>query len=241
MDNECALCHSNSDGRNPFIGQSDGTANNPGLGCTGCHEPFGLRLHHVNNGQEFCASCHNDPAPPSEDTLPPYYGTVDTNANNPCNPVMQAEINENWSVGDFLGLDNDGDNLYDMDDPDCLQGGQTPGETAGPGLEQLRITGHDRDAGSVSFTFGVACQTNDNTLVYGALEAVSAYGYMGQACELGNSGSGSWEYPDGSLFFVLVGNNGEFEGSYGNASGNVERPSSPGGICLLPKGTDPCD
>jgi hypothetical protein len=33
--------------------------------------------------------------------------------------VATANLNENWSTGDFLGLDNDGDNLYDTSDPDC--------------------------------------------------------------------------------------------------------------------------
>jgi hypothetical protein len=116
MNTDCNLCHTSSDNRNPWIGSSDGTANNPGLGCTGCHEGTGLRLHHVNNGLGFCADCHTgDPSPPPEDTVPPYYGTADTNADNPCNSVAD----ENWSIGDFLGLDNDGDNLYDGDDPDC--------------------------------------------------------------------------------------------------------------------------
>ncbi|MFZ2225092.1 MAG: Ig domain-containing protein [Candidatus Deferrimicrobium sp.] len=29
-------------------------------------------------------------------------------------------MNENWTSGDFLGLDNDGDNLYDASDPNCV-------------------------------------------------------------------------------------------------------------------------
>jgi hypothetical protein len=40
-------------------------------------------------------------------------------ANNATNAVQTANSNENWSVGDFLGLDNDGDNLYDLADFDC--------------------------------------------------------------------------------------------------------------------------
>ena len=30
-----------------------------------------------------------------------------------------ANTNENWSIGDFLGLDNDGNNLYDAADFAC--------------------------------------------------------------------------------------------------------------------------
>jgi hypothetical protein len=53
---------------------------------------------------------------------PPYYGTADTLADEPCNPVMASNLNENWSVGDFVGLDNDGDNDYDGADEDCATG-----------------------------------------------------------------------------------------------------------------------
>jgi hypothetical protein len=79
-----------------------------------------MRLHHAANGVDICANCH-DPGEtaPSEGTKPPYYGTVDTKVNNPCNPIQAANTNENWSVGDFLGVDNDGNNLYDAADPAC--------------------------------------------------------------------------------------------------------------------------
>jgi hypothetical protein len=57
--------------------------------------------------------------PPVESTKPPYYGTSATKANNACNPVAQANVNENWSLGEFDGLDNDGNNLLDGADPAC--------------------------------------------------------------------------------------------------------------------------
>jgi hypothetical protein len=50
---------------------------------------------------------------------PPYYGTVDTKADNTSNDVLAANTNENWSIGDFLGLDNDGNGLYDLADFAC--------------------------------------------------------------------------------------------------------------------------
>ena len=37
MDAECDLCHTSGGRSNPFIGSSDGTTDNPGLGCVGCH------------------------------------------------------------------------------------------------------------------------------------------------------------------------------------------------------------
>ena len=38
---------------------------------------------------------------------------------NPCNDALVSNTNENWTIGDFVGLDNDGDNLYDLADFDC--------------------------------------------------------------------------------------------------------------------------
>lgn len=116
MGTACNLCHRSDDNDNPFIGSSDGTANNPGLGCGGCHEPVGLRKHHVVTGTIECYDCHDAATPPAENVKPPYYGTVDTKAKNPGNEVQVANTNENWSVGDFLGLDNDGNNHYDLAD-----------------------------------------------------------------------------------------------------------------------------
>lgn len=117
MDTECALCHRSDDDDNPFIGSSDGTVNNPGMGCNGCHEATGLRKHHVINGVGcYVIGCHDPETPPAENVKPQYYGTVDTKVRNPGNEVKVANTNENWSVGDFLGLDNDGNNLYDLAD-----------------------------------------------------------------------------------------------------------------------------
>jgi hypothetical protein len=122
MDTECLLCHTEI-GDDPFLGSSAGTDNTTGRGCSGCHVGAGLRAHHAANGVTTCytASCHAHSAetPPAENVNPPYYGSVDTKANNACNDVLASKINENWSLGDFLGLDNDGDNLYDLADFDC--------------------------------------------------------------------------------------------------------------------------
>lgn len=116
MGTACALCHSAS-GRVPtFIGRSQGTANNQGLGCTGCHVAAGLLARHVVTGVSECLQCHDPEAAPAENVKPPYYGTPDTKANHPGNEVQVANTNENWSIGDFLGLDNDGNNLYDLAD-----------------------------------------------------------------------------------------------------------------------------
>jgi hypothetical protein len=117
MATKCALCHGAND-LPVNIGSSSGTANNPGIGCSGCHEPAGLRKHHLVNSVPSCYDCHDPLAdtPLTENTKPPYYGTADTKAKNPANTALLANTNENWSIGDFLGLDNDGNNLYDLAD-----------------------------------------------------------------------------------------------------------------------------
>ncbi len=121
MATDCRLCHRSDDGDDPFTGSSDGVPASgvPGLGCTGCHVASGLRAHHVANNISCIGSCHGAETPPAENVKPPYYGTAFTKADNPCNPVAVANTNENWSAGDFVGLDNDGNNLYDMADFAC--------------------------------------------------------------------------------------------------------------------------
>ncbi len=172
MDTNCDLCHTGGDNRNPFIGSSDGTNNNVGVGCTGCHgreedagndlislgRGAGLRQHHTNSGIVTCTGCHDDAFPSNytpvgEDVKPQYYGTVDTNANISCNPDANSNTNENWTIGDFEGLDNDGDTLYDaVADPDCMVT-NTPPDVTNPGAQtddenqpvNLPITASDVD------------------------------------------------------------------------------------------------
>jgi hypothetical protein len=128
MATACNLCHTTGDGRDPFLGSSNGTANNPGVGCTGCHgqsfggtignSGVGLRRHHAMNGVTYCSDCHSsDPLPLPETARPIYYGTVDTRCDDPCN--SGPNFRENWSVGDTRGLDTDGDDVVDGADSDC--------------------------------------------------------------------------------------------------------------------------
>jgi hypothetical protein len=116
MASACNLCHTGASRTPVYIGSSTGTANNQGLGCSGCHVGPGLREHHNNNGITVCYDCHTYETPVPENVSPPYYGTADTKVKNPGNTLLAANTNENWSVGDFLGLDNDGNNLYDAAD-----------------------------------------------------------------------------------------------------------------------------
>ncbi len=121
MDTDCNLCHRSDDNDNPYIGSSDGIPGVlPGIGCNGCHDAAGLRAHHEANGVScYVSGCHGAEPVSAENIVPPYYGSAYTKANNPCNSVLQANLNENWSIGDFVGLDNDGDDLYDQADFDC--------------------------------------------------------------------------------------------------------------------------
>ena len=226
MNTTCNLCHRSDDGRNPFTGSSDGTALNPGVGCTGCHPAPGLRLHHINNGVTACADCHtNDPTPVKENIAPVYYGTADTKAANPCNAVATVGINENWTLNGFEGLDTDGDNLYDTADPDCQAANATPGE-AGSGGTGMRVTAYNKATGEVTISYTPACAATGNHIERGALSALSTYAYAGQVCAIGNTGSATFAVPSGS-FFLVVAENATVEGSYGKRKTGgslIERP-----------------
>jgi hypothetical protein len=138
METDCHMCHKNGDKNNPYLGRSAGHSSVPGVGCSGCHgreedagndslpggRGAGLRQHHYNTGSTVCFDCHNDAnpqryTPVGEHVMPPYYRTEFTNADNPCNKVAQHMMNENWDDFNLEGLDNDGDGLYDGNDPDC--------------------------------------------------------------------------------------------------------------------------
>jgi hypothetical protein len=131
MNTDCSLCHYDGDGNNPDLNfsDSDGFDGGPGVGCLGCHgrdygDPFGtlgvgLREHHREIGVATCGatSCHaSDPEPLPENVAPPYYGSFMTRAWSACNTFSGEDFTLD-AAG--IGLDNDGDLLYDEDDPDC--------------------------------------------------------------------------------------------------------------------------
>ncbi len=149
---KCDLCHSKGDNKNPYLGSSSGIRNGvEGRGCAGCHGRVedggndggfspgygaGLRQHHTRNGVNRCTDCHVDAVLGgfilAEETVKPlYYGlTANSLADNPDNPIAQSQINENWTIGDFEGLNNDGDMFYDAQDTanDNLPPVANPGE-----------------------------------------------------------------------------------------------------------------
>ncbi len=117
----CEACHTGTpNSGSTFTGSSDGNGSLPGLGCIGCHgndyggivgvSGAGLRKHHAGKGVTVCASCHTgDPTPLPESNNPPYYGKAGVNITN----ALNTDGKENYT-SDGLGLDNDGDLLYDQ-------------------------------------------------------------------------------------------------------------------------------
>ena len=119
----CTPCHPASGFNNPPIGGPSGDGFNSCMGCHGRDQDInnmgqgpgrgaGLRQHHWVNGiTTTCSGCHPD----SDPTAFTPVGEDVPGARNaalgidPCNDVVFG----------VFGSDNDGDNLYDGDDPDC--------------------------------------------------------------------------------------------------------------------------
>ena len=78
--------------------------------------------------------------------------------------------------------------------------------------------------GQVDVTYTTSCDATNHTIYFGDLTNVSSYGYAGAACWRGNSGVTSFDPGPGNAFFLIVGNNGIVEGSYGLDSAAFERP-----------------
>ncbi len=145
LSGDCLACHlaPNPNYTTPFLKQSAGGVGFEPISCVGCHgraeddaDPLagygaGLRQHHWNAGITNCVGCHPDsnPAnytPAREQIDPPYYFLPDpshpTKPTDPCNPP--PDYPEGIYAASIEGLDNDGDDLFDQDDPNC--GGNTP-------------------------------------------------------------------------------------------------------------------
>jgi hypothetical protein len=142
LSSDCATCHG-ADFLPVILDASDGGTGLSPIGCVGCHGQAqdnvagnpevgagrsgygaGLRQHHQAAGVTDCSSCHLDanPAnytPVGENILPTYYATPGTG--HPAMPSESCNGNntENFA-GATQGLDNDGDNVYDTSDPNCL-------------------------------------------------------------------------------------------------------------------------
>jgi hypothetical protein len=82
--------------------------------------------------------------------------------------------------------------------------------------------------GEIVIEWQPTCDADDHAIYFGALGEFAAYTWA--ACDAGMSGSYSLFPPGGDLFFVVVGQSGALEGSYGYDGNLAERPHS-GGLC----------
>ena len=111
----------------------------------------------------------------------------------------------------------------------------SPGETSGAPLAPLVVAEYDKTSGNMRLAYQSACGATDNNIYYGPLSQVSSLGWSGSVCGIGTGGSYSGFNPGpGSYFFLIVGNDGEREGSYGRSTQggtSAERPSYAGNAC----------
>lgn len=142
LNSDCNTCHTSGGFSTVSLASSNGGNGLDAISCMGCHGRAednvagnpgtpaitgygaGLRQHHQSAGVTMCAGCHADADPTAytpvgEHVLPPYYATPGAMHPampvDPCNPVAS----EDFAAGS-LGLDNDGDDLFDGADPDCM-------------------------------------------------------------------------------------------------------------------------
>lgn len=166
LSGDCNACHFGT-GRTPvYINKSNGGTGLSKLGCAGCHGRAedikgiatigaGLRQRHFTAGETVCLDCHNDSdpgnyTPVAENVSPPYYFTPDTaHPNKPTNSCNQSG-KENFA-GLAQGLDNDGNGLYDGNDPACQTVACTDNDSDGYGSN-----------GASTCTNGTAIDCNDN-------------------------------------------------------------------------------
>jgi len=101
----------------------------------------------------------------------------------------------------------------------------------------MLVDSHDSATGSTTISFNPAAgNTTGHVAYYGPLSEVSSYAYSGSDTGLDETGSGSITLPAGSLFWVVVGENGNLqEGCYGTDFAGAARPCFPDpgdpGVC----------
>ncbi|GEM_PF-4185935 len=87
----------------------------------------------------------------------------------------------------------------------------------------------NKGTGAIDVTYTPACDAADHTIYFGDLSLVSTYDWSDAACNVGVSGAASFtDNGLADLFFVIVGNDGVKEGSYGRDSAGLERPEDVG-------------
>jgi hypothetical protein len=265
--NDCDFCHTGSGRNNPYTMWSN-HPDNP-YGCAGCHgrdygetsaqtydngtdflnpagapkmSGYGLRKQHKNKGVTVCENCHADVSQAfiqAESVDPPNYAHPNVDITDACNTDGTEDGTGEPMGEDTVGLDNDGDTFIDGADSDC-GAAAGPGEVSKSPLPQLLVTAHDQVNGNITITYGSACSTTDNSLEFGDLASVGSYTYAGRVCNIGNTGTYVWTYGAGSQFFLIVGDDGSIQGSYGLDSAGTERPADAAG-CVTYDISGRCD
>jgi CubicO group peptidase (beta-lactamase class C family) len=132
--------------------------------------------------------------------------------------------------------------------PAAAQTGSTaPGETSGVTLSPLRVSTEPLKPGELRLTYQSACGATDNNIYFGRLEDVATHAWSGAVCGIGSSGVFEGFDPGaGSYFFIVAGNGGVIEGSYGDqdtpTGGSAPRPAFVGNPCgEVQQLTDTCN
>jgi hypothetical protein len=118
-----------------------------------------------------------------------------------------------------------------------------PGEASRQSMPSQAIQASwSKATGQVHVTYTAACNSLSHAVYWGNLSQLASYAWSGAQCV---SGAGSIDFtpPAEDIFFVVVGNNGMNEGSYGRDSQNIQRPEAVAiGSCDLPQMLSPsCD
>jgi hypothetical protein len=110
--------------------------------------------------------------------------------------------------------------------------------------KEASLTGNmraSRGAGtSVSVNYTPACGAADHAIYVGKMPIVGAANWLSVSCGVGASGTASFDpgntLPGECIYFVIVGQNGVEEGSYGRSTSGAERPEAMGiGACDVPQ------
>lgn len=96
-------------------------------------------------------------------------------------------------------------------------------EALGLAANQMRAV-YNQTTGQIDVTYTPSCDASNHTIYFGDLANVSSYDYTGAACWRGNSGTTTFDPGVANVFFLIVGNNGIVEGSYGLDGAAFERP-----------------
>jgi len=160
--------------------------------------------------------------------------------NFPDDCIQRSTLPPPPSRGEYLydlWLNNGRSAPVDMDSASrvtAVGGVATPGEASK--AVQMRVTAYNAATGTVSLTYGPACGSTNHTIYSGPLSSVGTLGYTQRDCNRGTSGTTSFTPGPGNRFWLIVGNNGAKEGSYGRNSAGAERAEDTGAsACNIPQ------